>query len=242
MNDLWQYLIPGIKLLSGGIAMGFGAIGSGVGEGLTAGRALDGISRQPAEQGTLLRTMLIGQALSETGGVFALVIAILILWVVPVTTATAAMAVLGAALAVGLASFGGGAGSGLVSALAVQAIERQPECASRMTPYMLLLQGLAQSTLMYALAIALILLFAVGDVDTVVRAAALLAAGFCVGLGAIGPGLGIGYTGARACEAIGVSLENAGVIFRTSLVGIAVTESTSIYSLVISILLIFWAN
>jgi len=242
LSDWTQHLIPGIKLLSGGIAMGFGAIGSGVGEGLTAGRALDGISRQPAEQGTLLRTMLIGQAVSETGGVFSLVIGILVLWVVPVPNMTVAMAVLGAALAVGLASFGGGAGSGIVSASAVQAIERQPECTSRMTPYMLLLQGLAQSTLMYGLAIALLLLFASGDAVSITRSAALLAAGLCVGMGAIGPGLGIGYTGAKACESISLNLESAGLVFRTALIGIAVSESTGIYSLVVSILLVYWAK
>jgi len=242
LSEFAEYIVPGLTLLSGGIAIGFGAIGSGIGEGLTAGNALDGISRQPKEQGTLLRSMLIGQAVAETGGVFALLIAIFILWVIPIVTITAAMAALGAAMAIGFASFGGGAGSGLVSAHAVQAIERQPECSARMTPYMLIFQALSQSTLMYALAIALILLFNPGEADTLARGAALISAGFCVGLSALGPGLGIGYTGAKACESIGMNLEASPSIFRTALVGVAVTESTSIYGLVIAILLIFVAS
>jgi F-type H+-transporting ATPase subunit c len=73
----------------------------------------------------------------------------------------------------------------------------------------------------------------------IIRAAALLGAGLCMGMGALGPGLGEGFTAGKACEAIGRSPENAGLLTRTMLVGQAVSESTGIYSLVISLLLIF---
>ena len=73
----------------------------------------------------------------------------------------------------------------------------------------------------------------------IVRAAALLGAGLCMGMGALGPGLGEGFTAGKACEGIARSPENAGLITRTMLVGQAVSESTGIYSLVISLLLIF---
>ncbi|MCK4339408.1 MAG: ATP synthase F0 subunit C [Candidatus Cloacimonetes bacterium] len=73
----------------------------------------------------------------------------------------------------------------------------------------------------------------------IVRAAALLGAGLCMGMGALGPGLGEGFTAGKACESIARSPENAGLITRTMLVGQAVSESTGIYSLVISLLLIF---
>ncbi|MBN2719857.1 MAG: ATP synthase F0 subunit C [Proteobacteria bacterium] len=72
-----------------------------------------------------------------------------------------------------------------------------------------------------------------------IRAAALLGAGFCMGLGAIGPGIGEGFCAGKACEAIGRNPTNAGLLTRTMLVGQAVSESTGIYSLVIALLLIF---
>jgi F-type H+-transporting ATPase subunit c len=72
-----------------------------------------------------------------------------------------------------------------------------------------------------------------------IRAASLLGAGLCMGLGAIGPGLGEGYVGGRACEAIGRNPKEAGLLTRTMLVGQAVSESTGIYSLVVALLLIF---
>jgi len=69
-------------LIGAGICMGFGAIGPGVGEGFAAGKACEAIGRNPAEAGLLTRTMLIGQAVSESTGIYSLVIALLMLFVV----------------------------------------------------------------------------------------------------------------------------------------------------------------
>ena len=75
--------------------------------------------------------------------------------------------------------------------------------------------------------------------DGIMKAAALLGAGICMGVGALGPGLGQGFVAGKACEAIGRSPEQAGLQTRTMLIGMAVTESTGIYSLVVALLLIF---
>lgn len=73
----------------------------------------------------------------------------------------------------------------------------------------------------------------------IIQAAAFLGAGLAMGLGAIGPGVGEGMVGAKACEAIGRNPQEAGLLTRTMLVGQAVSESTGIYSLVIALLLLF---
>ena len=75
-------IIRAAALLGAGIAMGFGAIGPGIGEGYAAGRACEGISKKPEEAGLLTRTMLIGQAVSETTGIYSLVIALIMIFVV----------------------------------------------------------------------------------------------------------------------------------------------------------------
>ncbi len=72
-------------------------------------------------------------------------------------------------------------------------------------------------------------------------AAALLGAGICMGAGAIGSGVGIGYVGGKACEAIARQPELRGVITRTMLIAGAIVGITGICSLVISFLLIFMA-
>ncbi len=71
------------------------------------------------------------------------------------------------------------------------------------------------------------------------KAGALIGAGMCMGFGAIGPGIGEGFAAGKACEAIGRSPEEAGLLTRTMLIGQAVSESTGIYSLVVALLMLF---
>ncbi|MFC2140396.1 ATP synthase F0 subunit C [Candidatus Auribacterota bacterium] len=73
----------------------------------------------------------------------------------------------------------------------------------------------------------------------IIKAAALLGAGICMGVGAIGPGIGEGFAAGKACEGISKNPQEAGLLTRTMLIGQAVSESTGIYSLVIALLLIF---
>lgn len=68
------------KAIGAGLCMGIGAIGPGVGEGTAVAHALDGMARQPEEAGTLRTTMILGCAIAETTGIYALLIAFLILF------------------------------------------------------------------------------------------------------------------------------------------------------------------
>ena len=77
------------------------------------------------------------------------------------------------------------------------------------------------------------------DGNVIIRAAALLGAGICMGAGAIGPGIGEGIVGGKACEGIARQPELQGVLTRTMLISDAIAETTGIYSLVIALLLIF---
>lgn len=74
--------------------------------------------------------------------------------------------------------------------------------------------------------------------ETIIKAAALLAAGLAMGIGAIGPALGEGFAAGKACEGVAKRPEEAALLTRTMLIGQAVSESTGIYSLVIALLLI----
>ncbi|MEZ4604132.1 MAG: ATP synthase F0 subunit C [Desulfobacterales bacterium] len=60
-----------------------------------------------------------------------------------------------------------------------------------------------------------------------------------MGIGAIGPGIGEGFAGQSAVKWIARN-EGTATLTRSMLVGQAVAESTGIYALVISLILIFW--
>jgi len=77
-----QALVDAAKYLAAGICMGIGAIGPGVGEGIIGAHALDAMARQPEMANTLLRTMVIADAIAETTGIYSLVVAIVLIFVV----------------------------------------------------------------------------------------------------------------------------------------------------------------
>jgi ATP synthase F0 subunit c len=68
---------------------------------------------------------------------------------------------------------------------------------------------------------------------------ALLGAGICMGFGGIGPGIGNGLTAESAVRWVARNMEAAGELTRIMLVGQAVSQSTAIYAMVVSLVLIF---
>lgn len=65
--------------LGAGLAIGLAAVGGALGQGQTAGRALEGMARNPAASDKLFTPMIIGLVLIESLVIYALVVAIL-LW------------------------------------------------------------------------------------------------------------------------------------------------------------------
>ena len=77
-----------IGLILMGCALGAGCamiagIGPGIGEGNAVAKACEAIGRQPECKGDVTSTMLMGCAIAETTGLYALVIAILLIFVAP---------------------------------------------------------------------------------------------------------------------------------------------------------------
>ena len=76
--------------IGAGIAMGFGAIGPavgegnagpGIGQGIASGKALEAMARQPEMANDLRTNMILGCAITESTGIYSLVIALLLLFV-----------------------------------------------------------------------------------------------------------------------------------------------------------------
>lgn len=66
-----------------------------------------------------------------------------------------------------------------------------------------------------------------------------LAAALAIGIGAIGPGLGIGFIGKGAMEAIGRNPEAAGKISTNMILAIAFTDAIAIFALVVALIIRF---
>ncbi|MBR2635262.1 MAG: ATP synthase F0 subunit C [Clostridia bacterium] len=77
-------IIMGCCALGAGIAM-IAGIGPGIGEGNAVAKACEAIGRQPESKGSVTTTMIMGCAIAETTGLYALIIAILLIFVAPIT-------------------------------------------------------------------------------------------------------------------------------------------------------------
>ena len=73
-------LVKGLIAIGAGLCMGIGAIGPGVGEGNAVGKALEGMARQPERADTIRTNMILGCAITETTGIYSLVIALLLIF------------------------------------------------------------------------------------------------------------------------------------------------------------------
>lgn len=67
-----------------------------------------------------------------------------------------------------------------------------------------------------------------------VKAAAFFGAALAMGIGAIGPALGQGFIGMKACENIGKYPESSGNIRTTMMIAMGLVETSAIYALLIS--------
>lgn len=234
--------IKAAALLGAGFCMGLGAIGSGLGSGFPGGQACKGISRQPAVASRITTNMLIGSAVCQTPAIFSMVVSLMLIFMdfgsQPLQPTWAAL--IGAGVSTGLAAIGSGYGGGLAAGASCESIARHPRTAGQVTTTMLVGQAVSQTPSIFGLLISFILMFkAFPESSTLSAAMALLAAGVCMGFGGIGPGIGNGMTAQGAVRWVARDIAHAGDLMRTMLVGQAVAQSTAIYAMVISLVLIF---
>jgi len=235
-------MLNAASLLGAGICMGAGAIGSGIGSGFPGGEACTGLSRQPAIAGKLTTNMLIGSAVCQTPAIFSMVVALMLIFMQfensPLSPTWAAL--LGAGISTGFAAVGSGVGGGLAAGASCNSIARNPETFGQVTTTMLVGQAVSQTPAIFGLLVSFVLMFKTfPESSTLAAAMALLGSGISMGFGGLGPGIGNGFTAQGAVTWVSRNIEAAGDLMRTMLVGQAVSQSTAIYAMVVSLVLIF---
>ncbi len=70
-----------LKQVAAGLAIGLGALGPGIGVGLLAGKAMEALGRNPDARAVIQQNMVLGLAFAEALGIYALVVAVIILFI-----------------------------------------------------------------------------------------------------------------------------------------------------------------
>ena len=73
-------IIKAACAIGAGLCMGIGAIGPALGEGNAVGKALEGMARQPEMANTLRTNMILGCAITESTGIYSMVVALVLLF------------------------------------------------------------------------------------------------------------------------------------------------------------------
>lgn len=82
MGEFNQFFVLGMSALGAGIAM-IAGLGPGIGQGYAAGKAVEAVGRQPEAKNDIIQVLLTGAAVAESTGIYALIIAIILLFVKP---------------------------------------------------------------------------------------------------------------------------------------------------------------
>jgi F-type H+-transporting ATPase subunit c len=81
-----QAVVLAAEVTGAGIAM-LANLGPALGEGFIGAKAVEAVGRQPEAAGTITRTMIIGDAICETSGIYAFIFALLIMFTRPFSSA-----------------------------------------------------------------------------------------------------------------------------------------------------------
>jgi F-type H+-transporting ATPase subunit c len=73
--------VESARLIAAGLAVGLGAIGPAIGEGIIAGKAMEAIGRNPEVQDKIMPLVFVTMAIAESTAIYALVVAFIILFV-----------------------------------------------------------------------------------------------------------------------------------------------------------------
>lgn len=148
---------------------------------------------------------------------------------------------IGAGLAM-IAGIGPGIGQGFAAGKGAEAVARNPKNGKQATMVMLLGAAVAETSGILALVIALILLFGnpliKADGAVIILMTSAIGAGFSM-IAGIGPGIGQGYAAGKGTEAVGKRPKYQSAIVRTMFLGQAVAQTTGIYALIVSLILMF---
>jgi ATP synthase F0 subunit c len=141
-----------------------------------------------------------------------------------------------------IAGIGPGIGQGFAAGKATESVGKNRNSVKETTLVMLLGAAVAETSGIFSLVVAIIMLFANPLVSRegvgIILAASAIGAGISM-IAGIGPGIGQGYAAGKGAEAVGKRPKLQSVVVRTMLLGQAGAQTTGIYALIISLLVLF---
>lgn len=233
MIELFYYIAAAVPVT-------LSAIGAGIGQGLIGKKAIHALHEQPASANNISKICIIGVALTETTSILGAVISIMLL--VDQTPMQdhyyATFGIIGIALAVGLSGFFVGITSSLPAQAACNSLARQPFMSNKILNLMLITQTLIMTPNIFGFLIALLIKAKLATTATLEVAIQLFSSGLSIGLGCIGPAIGLSLFAYGACNAVGINKKAYGKILTFTFISEAIIETPLIFALLVALMII----
>lgn len=223
-------MIPGI----------FSAIGTSLGQGIINKNAMESLNRQPFASASISKIAIIGMALVETASIMGMVISILLINDSANNSDPffSNIAVIGIALALGISGLCAGIAASLPAARTCQSVAHQPFIYNKLLNMMLIVQTLIMTPNMFGMIISLLIKNKISEITILPEAMQLFASGLSIGIGCIGPSIGLSIFASAACTAVGINKKSFNKIMTFTFVCEAIIETPAIFALLVSLIIL----
>lgn len=233
LTDLLHYLT-----IAG--AVGLNSVAVGIGEGLATLDTIRAMNIQPEAKSEIQNCAIMGMALIETAAIMGVAMATIMLFGTSAESRSFyfGLAEIGIMAAICIT----GAVVGVISALpaktACLAIARQPFSHKLIMRFMLVTQSIIQTPIIFGFLIAMFIKAQAPFAASVGDGLRLLASGLCIGIGSIGPALGLAHFAKVACASMGINRNAHGKLVSFTFISQAIIETPIIFALVVALIII----
>lgn len=201
--------------------------------------ALSALARQPHHQGSIIKTMILGQTVLQTPVIFGLIIALIIKSATHDITLLLGLKTIAAGLAVSVGMIGPTIGLSRFSQKACSLIGLHPESYNYLINFVLISQALIETPILFGFLTAIIIIVLPLKSTVALAAVPSFMAALACGITTFGPGISSGKTAAEAAHALAHAPEHRTTISRTSMLAQTLIDTSAILGLVVAILILF---
>ncbi|NBV40546.1 hypothetical protein EBR77_01765 [bacterium] len=213
------------------------AIGVSLGIGKLGEKTVQALYEQPQAYKEILKSNIIGSALTETPSILGLVVSIVLIFHTgsvadPFVTQ---MGIIGIGIAMGVSGGIVGYLSSLPAQSTMTSLARQPFFANKLLNSMLITQTLSMTPNIFAFVISLLIQTHLYSGSGYLMAIQLLSSGLAIGLGSIGPTIGLATFGSTVCTSMGTNPKSYTQLLSFTFLCCAIIETPVIFALVIAL-------
>lgn len=212
----------------------------GISQGITNNAAVSAMNIQPHAKDDIAKLALLGSALIETASILAVFVSAIVLLdqTEPSNFLYSELAKIGIGFAICSAGFAIGLASSGPAAQACYAVARQPFMAPKIFNFMLITLSVIQTPLIFAFIVALLIKGQAASAASLADSLRLIGSGFAVGIGCVGPAIGLSLFTRTAIRGLGINKNAYNRLLVFTFISQAIIDAPIIFSLLIALTLL----